>query len=97
MNLDITFVDCTNPKEFEKNIKKNTKLFFIEAVTNPLLKTIDINELSKIAKKNNILTVCDNTFMSPYNMNPILFGVDIVIHSVTKYLGGFSDLTLGII
>ena len=89
--IEISYVDMTDII----NIKNNTKMIFIETPTNPLLKISDLSKITKLAKKENIITVCDNTFASPYNQRPIDFGVDIVIHSATKYIGGHSDLIAG--
>jgi cystathionine gamma-lyase len=83
------------PSKVESLINANTKLIWIETPTNPMLNIIDIKALYDIAKKNNILLGVDNTFASPFLQNPIDFGADIVMHSVTKYLGGHSDVVMG--
>tara|TARA_B100000242_G_scaffold284617_1_gene248123 strand:- start:2510 stop:3673 length:1164 start_codon:yes stop_codon:yes gene_type:complete len=93
--IEISYVDMTDIINIKNNIKNNTKMIFIETPTNPLLKISDLSKIAKLAKKENIITVCDNTFASPYNQRPIDFGVDIVIHSATKYIGGHSDLIAG--
>ncbi len=93
--IEISYVDMTDIINIKNNIKNNTKMIFIETPTNPLLKISDLSKITKLAKKENIITVCDNTFASPYNQRPIDFGVDIVIHSATKYIGGHSDLIAG--
>lgn len=93
--IEISYVDMTDIINIKNNIKNNTKMIFIETPTNPLLKISDLSKITKLAKKQNIITVCDNTFASPYNQRPIDFGVDIVIHSATKYIGGHSDLIAG--
>lgn len=93
--LDFTFTDLTNVSNFEKAIKPNTKLLWLETPTNPTLKLADIKALSKIAKQKNIIVVVDNTFMSPYFQKPIELGADIVVHSATKYIGGHSDMVGG--
>ncbi len=80
---------------FEKAVSKKTKLIWIETPTNPLLKIVDIEKVSKIARKNNILLAVDNTFASPYFQKPLLFGADIVVHSTTKYIAGHSDIVGG--
>ena len=77
------------------SIQENTKIIYIETPSNPLLKIIDLKEISKICKSKNIISVIDNTFASPINQNPADFGIDIVIHSATKYLGGHSDISAG--
>ena len=79
-----------------KQINDDVKAVFIETPTNPLLDVIDIKKVSSIAKSKGILTIVDNTFMSPYLQNPLLLGADIVVHSATKYLGGHSDLVAGL-
>ncbi len=94
--IEITFVDATNAENYANACKSNTKLFWIESPSNPLLKITDLKLVAEIAKSKGIITIADNTFASPFNQKPIDFGVDIVIHSATKYLGGHSDLTAGV-
>jgi cystathionine beta-lyase/cystathionine gamma-synthase len=89
------FVDMSNTQEMEKVISERTKMIWIETPTNPLLKIIDIEAVTAICKKSEILSVVDNTFASPYLQNPLDQGADIVMHSVTKYLGGHSDTVMG--
>ena len=89
------FVDMTEISEVEQKINGNTKLIWIETPTNPMLNIIDIEKISALAKGKNILVAVDNTFASPYLQNPIDFGADIVMHSVTKFLGGHSDVVMG--
>jgi cystathionine gamma-lyase len=96
-NLDFTFVDLTDATRFEREIKPNTRMVWIETPSNPLLKLIDLEAISKIARQKNIISVSDNTFASPWIQRPIEFGFDIVIHSATKYLNGHSDLVGGVI
>ncbi len=93
--LQFTYVNPENPDNVEKAIRKNTRLVWIETPTNPLMRIVDIRQISKISKKAHALLVVDNTFMSPYLQNPIEHGADIVVHSTTKYLGGHSDLIGG--
>src|SRR5690606_14141362 len=93
--IDSTFVDGTDAENFEKAIRPNTKLVFIETPSNPTLKITDIKAVAGICKKHGIVSMIDNTFASPINQNPIVLGVDIVTHSGTKYLGGHSDLSCG--
>ncbi|EEY35976.1 trans-sulfuration enzyme family protein [Pseudoleptotrichia goodfellowii] len=95
--IEVTFVDETNLDEWEKAIKENTKAFYMETPSNPLLKITDIKGVVNIAKKHKLLTIIDNTFMTPQYQNPIPLGVDIVIHSATKFLNGHSDVVLGMI
>src|SRR5436853_2127394 len=96
-NLDFTFVDLTDASRFEREIKPNTGMVWIETPSNPLLKIIDIEAIAKIAREKKIVSVSDNTFASPWIQRPIEFGFDLVIHSATKYLGGHSDMVGGVI
>ena len=89
------FIDLTNAENVKQYINPNTKLIWAETPTNPTMQIIDIEAVSSIAKANNILMVADNTFASPYLQNPLDLGADIVMHSVTKYLGGHSDVVMG--
>lgn len=89
------FTDLQESASLEKLINKNTKLLWLETPTNPTLKIIDIEACAALAKKHGILTVVDNTFASPYLQRPLELGADIVMHSVTKYLGGHSDVIMG--
>ncbi len=82
-------------EDYEKAIKDNTELIFIESPTNPLLGIIDLKGIAKIAKERGVVTVMDNTFATPINQNPLPLGIDIVIHSGTKYLNGHSDICCG--
>jgi len=95
--LEFTWVDATNTENMEKAIKDNSKLFWMETPTNPLMKLCDIGAIAKIAKKRNIVTAVDNTFMTPYFQKPLDLGADVVVHSTTKYLGGHSDVVGGAI
>jgi methionine-gamma-lyase len=95
--ISTTYIDQTNAENYRDAIKENTKVFYIETPSNPTLKITDIAAVAKIAQENRIVTICDNTFAAPFNQFPITLGVDIVLHSATKYLGGHSDLTAGII
>jgi cystathionine beta-lyase/cystathionine gamma-synthase len=89
------FVDMSDVTAIEKVISEKTKMIWVETPTNPLLKIIDIEAVTRIAKNEGILSVVDNTFASPYLQNPLDQGADIVMHSVTKYLGGHSDTVMG--
>lgn len=93
--LELSLVDFTHGKELEKYIKQNTTLIYLESPTNPLMKIVDIASVASFAKKYTLLTAIDNTFASPYWQNPLDLGIDIVIHSATKYLSGHSDITAG--
>ena len=89
------FIDLTEASNFQAFITPKTKLLWIETPSNPLMRIIDIEACVKIAKKNNIQVAVDNTFASPYLQNPLDLGADVVMHSVTKYLGGHSDVIMG--
>lgn len=95
--LDFSWVDTTNLKNIENAIRPNTKMIFVETPTNPMLNITDLKGVAEIARKNNLISVCDNTFMSPYFQNPLTFGIDIVLHSTTKYLNGHSDVIGGML
>lgn len=94
-NIKYSLVDSFDLKDYEKEIKTNTKIVFIESPSNPLLKLIDLKSIAELCKKNNLISIIDNTFSSPINQNPSDFGIDIIIHSATKYLGGHSDILAG--
>ena len=96
-NLDFTYVDLTDASRFEKEIKPNTRMVWIETPSNPLLKIIDLEAIAKIAREKNIMSVSDNTFASPWIQRPIETGFDMVVHSATKYLNGHSDMVGGVI
>jgi len=95
--LEYSWVDASNTANIENAVKKNTKMIFVETPTNPMLILTDLKVVSEIAKKNNLISVCDNTFMSPYFQNPLDWGIDIVLHSTTKYLNGHSDVIGGML
>ena len=95
LGIEFTYVDMSELDEVRAAIRPETKMFFIETPTNPMMKVADIAELSKIAKANGALTVVDNTFMTPYFQKPIELGADIVVHSATKYIGGHNDVVAG--
>lgn len=95
--MDYTMVDASDTANFEKAIRPETRIIYIETPSNPTLKITDIRRVVDIARKHNIVTIIDNTFASPVNQNPIGLGIDIVAHSGTKYIGGHSDLSCGAI
>jgi cysteine-S-conjugate beta-lyase len=90
-----TFVDTTDPDEVERSVQKNTRVLFLESPSNPLLRIIDFEAMKKVADRHNLISMVDNTFLSPYFFRPIEFGIDMSIHSATKFLGGHSDLIAG--
>jgi cystathionine beta-lyase len=94
-NIDFSYIDINDVDLLKSTIKKNTRIIYFETPTNPLLQVVDISLVSSVAKENEIISIIDNTFASPINQNPINFGIDLVIHSATKYLGGHSDILAG--
>ena len=94
-NIEYSFTDGLDVSEFEKVLQPNTKMIYIETPSNPLLKLVDMEAVANLAKSKGILSAIDNTFASPVIQNPIDFGIDIVIHSATKYFGGHSDICAG--
>jgi cystathionine beta-lyase/cystathionine gamma-synthase len=96
-NLEFDFVDTSDTLNIEAAIKPNTKMVFIETPTNPVMILTDLREASAVAHRAGARVVCDNTFMSPYLQRPLEFGVDIVVHSTTKYLNGHSDGVGGVV
>jgi cystathionine gamma-synthase len=95
--LEFDFININDPEVLEQNIKPNTGLIWVETPSNPLLKITDLRKVIATAKKHDIKVACDNTFATPVCQQPIAFGADIVMHSSTKYFGGHSDLTGGIL
>lgn len=95
--LNFSFIDLNDIEAFKAAITSKTKLIWIETPTNPMLKLVDLEKITKIAKEHNIITCADNTFASPWNQNPIELGCDMVMHSATKYLNGHSDMVGGIL
>jgi cystathionine gamma-lyase len=95
--LDFSFVDLSDREAFEAAIRPNTKMVWIETPTNPLLKMVDLEAIAETARKRGLVTVADNTFASPWVQRPLEHGIDLVMHSATKYLGGHSDLVGGVL
>jgi cystathionine gamma-lyase len=89
--LSVSFVDLSDPKALEAALRADTRLIWVESPTNPLLKLVDLSAVAAIARRRRILTVCDNTFATPYLQRPLEHGFDIVMHSTTKFLNGHSD------
>ncbi|OAS16930.1 aminotransferase class V-fold PLP-dependent enzyme [Paenibacillus oryzisoli] len=96
MGVESTFVDMTNIAEVRAALRSNTRAVFIETPSNPTLRITDIGEIAAFAKEHDLLTMLDNTFMTPYHQRPIELGIDIVLHSATKFLGGHSDVLAGL-
>jgi cystathionine gamma-lyase len=88
---DVSFVDLTKPAEIEAAVRPNTRLVWVETPTNPLLKIVDLTAVAQVARRLGLLSVCDNTFATPFIQRPLEHGFDIVVHSTTKYLNGHSD------
>ncbi len=97
LNIDVELVETGNHEEMEKEIAKGCKLVYLETPTNPTVKITDIVRITKAAKKVNALVFVDNTFATPINQNPLTLGVDLVIHSATKFLGGHADALGGVV
>jgi cystathionine beta-lyase/cystathionine gamma-synthase len=95
--LEFSYVEAADLEEVEAAIRPETRMVWLESPTNPLLKIVDIRAVSELAHRHNALVVVDNTFASPYFQRPLELGADIVVHSATKYLGGHSDLVMGVI
>lgn len=95
LGLEFSLANFSNGRETQKYLKKNTKLVWLESPTNPLMKIVDIASVCKMAKAKRILTAVDNTFASPYFQKPLTLGADMVVHSMTKYIGGHSDVVAG--
>ncbi|MCL7764915.1 PLP-dependent aspartate aminotransferase family protein [Polaribacter sp. Z014] len=95
--IEYSFTESDKVADFKPLIKENTKVLYIETPSNPLLGITDMKAIADLSKENGILTMIDNTFASPINQNPIDFGIDIMLHSATKYMGGHSDISAGAI
>jgi methionine-gamma-lyase len=95
LGIAVSYVDAADPNNYAAAVKPNTKVFYIESPANPTLKIVDIESVVKIARKNKITVVMDNTFATPFNQRPLQYGVDLVIHSASKYLGGHGDIIAG--
>jgi cystathionine beta-lyase len=95
--ITYSIVGNNDIESFTKAVQKNTRVIYVESPSNPLLSIIDLGEIARLSKASHCISVIDNTFASPINQNPINFGIDIVVHSATKYLGGHSDICAGMI
>jgi cystathionine beta-lyase/cystathionine gamma-synthase len=95
--LEYSWVNTSDLSNIKNAIKQNTKMVFLETPTNPMLNLTDLKGAADLCKKNNLISVADNTFMSPYFQNPLTLGIDIVLHSQTKYINGHSDVISGIL
>src|ERR1022692_172382 len=97
MGIETTFVDTTEYEQHARAIRPNTKLLYLESPTNPILRVVDFNKVAALAKQHKLLKMVDATFGTPINQHPAEFGIDLVMHSGTKYLGGHSDLICGVV
>jgi methionine-gamma-lyase len=97
LGIETSFIDATDAANYRQAARRDTKIFWLETPSNPLVQITDLRAVSAIARDSGIATICDNTFATPYNQRPAEMGVDLSVHSATKYLGGHSDLTAGII
>jgi cystathionine gamma-synthase len=97
LGIDVTVVPPGDPQAIEAAVQANTRLLFSESPTNPYLYVVDLDQIVAIAKRHHLRTVIDSTFATPYNQNPLEFGIDLVMHSATKYLGGHNDLLAGVV
>ena len=93
--IEYAFAQGLAAEDFETKIQENTKVVYVETPSNPLMKLVDLAAIARLAKKHDLVSMIDNTFASPVNQNPIAFGIDVVLHSATKYLGGHSDILAG--
>ena len=97
LGIETTFVDQTDVEAFAEAIRPNTRLIYTETPANPVMSLTDLTAVADLARDRDIITVTDNTFASPFNQRPLSLGIDLVLHSATKYLGGHSDLVAGVI
>jgi len=97
MGIETTFVDTTEYEQHARAIRPNTKLLYLESPTNPILRVVDFKKVAALAKQHKLLSMIDSTFGTPINQRPAEFGIDLVMHSGTKYLGGHSDLICGVV
>jgi len=95
LGIETTFVDTTEYDQHERALRPNTKLLYVESPTNPLVRVVDLRKIVAIARRQNLISMIDSTFATPINCRPAEFGIDLVMHSGTKYFGGHSDLIAG--
>jgi len=95
--IEYSFAKGYSETDFTSELRENTKVIYVESPSNPLMSITDLEMISRIAKERGIVTMIDNTFASPVNQNPVDFGIDIMIHSATKYMGGHSDICAGVV
>jgi cystathionine beta-lyase/cystathionine gamma-synthase len=97
MGIETTFVDTTDYEQYERAVRKNTKLLYLESPTNPSLRVVDFKKVAAVARKHGLISLIDSTFGTPINQRPAEYGIDLVMHSGTKYLSGHADLTCGVV
>ncbi|MBT2691124.1 PLP-dependent transferase [Bacillus sp. ISL-47] len=97
LGIEVTVVPFSDMEKVEEAIKDNTKLLYSESITNPLLRVENLEEVSRLAKKHSLISLIDNTFATPYHCQPYLTDIDLIVHSATKYIGGHSDITAGVL
>jgi cystathionine beta-lyase/cystathionine gamma-synthase len=97
LGIETTFVDTTEYDQHARAIKSNTRMLYLESPTNPTLRVVDLKRVSALARQHNLLTMIDSTFATPINTRPAEFGIDLVMHSGTKYFGGHADLIAGVV
>src|SRR5215472_4058355 len=97
LGIDVTLVDTNDYEQHVRTIRENTKMLYLESPTNPMARIIDLKKVSAIAKQHKLISMIDSTFATPINQRPAEFGIDLVMHSGTKYFGGHSDLICGIV
>jgi cystathionine beta-lyase/cystathionine gamma-synthase len=97
LGIETTFVDTTDYEQHERAIRPATRLLYLESPTNPIVRVVDLKRVVGIAKKHNLITMIDSTFATPFNSRPAEFGIDLIMHSATKYLAGHSDLIAGVV
>jgi methionine-gamma-lyase len=95
--IEVTFIDAVDPAAYEAALRPTTRLLYVETPNNPLLQITDVAAVAGLARRVGAVTVVDSTFASPYNQTPLALGADLVVHSATKYLGGHSDVTAGVV
>ena len=97
IGIETTFVDTTDYGQYEQAVRKNTKLLYLESPTNPALRVVDFKQAAALARKHGLISLIDSTFGTPINQRPAEYGIDLVMHSGTKYLSGHADLTCGVV
>lgn len=95
--IEVSFANGWEAGDFEKEIRPNTKILFVETPSNPLLNVLDLSEMAELSRKHGLISITDNTFATPINQRPVEHGIDVIVHSGTKYLGGHSDINCGAI